>query len=90
MVIRFVLGWYRMQLSVNGAKFLPSFRLNIDKGSSWIQDLSYHTSNFMPKKKQVTLILSCVSVRLQVLSSVHSIRNNLAACYENVFLSFEL
>lgn len=59
-------GWYRMQLSVNGAKFLPSFRLNIDKGSSWIQDLSYHTSNFMPKKKQVTLILSCVSVRLQV------------------------
>lgn len=70
MVIRFVLGWYRMQLSVNGAKFLPSFRLNIDKGSCWIQDLSYHTSNFMPKKKQVTLILSCVSVRLQVLSSV--------------------
>eukprot|EP00105_Crassostrea_gigas_P009532 XP_011424517.1 PREDICTED: UPF0235 protein C15orf40 homolog isoform X2 [Crassostrea gigas] len=52
MVIRFVLGWYRMQLSVNGAKFLPSFRLNIDKGSCWIQDLSYHTSNFMPKKKQ--------------------------------------
>lgn len=37
MVIRFVLGWYRMQLSVNGAKFLPSFRLNIDKGSSWIR-----------------------------------------------------
>lgn len=50
--------------AVNGAKFLPSFRLNIDKGSCWIQDLSYHTSNFMPKKKQVTLILSCVSVRL--------------------------
>lgn len=59
-------SWMVSQLSVNGAKFLPSFRLNIDKGSSWIQDLSYHTSNFMPKKKQVTLILSCVSVRLQV------------------------